>query len=77
MLFAVGKFAPDFLQPTLPAVIFCLGCIAGVRLSPIQLIGAVDGVDLFLQERDSLIPRGFGVHRQIPGFISSIILQEH
>ncbi|MGO9404203.1 MAG: hypothetical protein ACLPVW_12125 [Terriglobales bacterium] len=58
-----GKFAPDFFQPILSAVIFCLGCIAGFRLSPIQFVGAMEEVYLLMQGRNSLFPLGFGVHR--------------
>jgi len=42
----------------------CLDCVAGVRLSPIQFVGAMDDVYLFLQSRDSRFPRGFRAHRQ-------------
>jgi len=37
----------------------CLGCVAGVRLSPIQFVGAMDDVYLFLQSHGSRFPRGF------------------
>jgi hypothetical protein len=35
MLSQFSQFAPDFFQPILFAVVFCLGCTAGIRLPPI------------------------------------------
>jgi hypothetical protein len=58
-----SKLASDFFQPILSGVIICLGSIAGVRLSPIQFVGAMDNVELSQQDRDSCFPPGFGVHR--------------
>lgn len=62
-----GKFAPNFVQPVLPAVMVCLGCITWIRMSPIQFIGVMNQLYLFQQDRDSRLPSSLRVHyRSVP-----------
>jgi hypothetical protein len=55
---SVQQVRSGFPLTILSAVIIRPCCIIGARLSPIQFVGVMDELDLFLQDRGSSFPRG-------------------